>query len=142
MLLSPSTSALVDALDAFSRHRLTRKDDLGILIELAARSGRTAVLDELSFAAKFVSRTYGIMKRVGAQDKAYHALYRQVVEQLEKAVTLARSLLEEAPVETQERFASTYHAVSPEALERHLALLYDLSWYKNWLIDHRTEQNP
>jgi hypothetical protein len=139
MLLSPSTSTLVDALDLFSQHKLTRKDDFGVLVELAMRSGAKAALDELGFTAKFISRTYGIMRRIGAQDKAYEGLSRQFAEQLEKAETLGRSLLQHAPAGTQEHFASTYYARSPEALERHLALLYDLSWYKNWLIDHRTE---
>jgi hypothetical protein len=139
MLLSPSTAALVDALDVFSRHKLTRKDDLGVLVELAALSNAKAQLEELSFTAKFISRTYSIMRRIGPQDKAYDGFAREFAEQLERAEKLGRSLLHNAPGVTQEHFASTYYYRSPEALERHLALLYDLSWYKNWLIDHRTE---
>ena len=139
MHLSPPTSALVDALDAFSQHKLTRKNDFGILVELATHPEAKAALDELSFTAKFISRTYGIMRRVGTQDKGYEGLSRQFAEQLEKAETLGRSLLQGAPAGTQQHFASTYYSRSPEALELHLALLYDLSWYKNWLIDHRTE---
>ncbi len=142
MQLSPSTSTLVDALDAFSQHKLTRKNDLGILVELAMHAERQRALEELSFTAKFISRTYGIMRRIGAQDKAYEGLSRQCAEQLEKAEALGRSLLELAPAETQKAFSAAYYARSPEALERHLALLYDLSWYKNWLIDHRTERVP
>lgn len=139
MLLSPSTSTLVDALDVFSQHKLTRKNDLGVLVELAQQFDANAALGELSFTAKFISRTFGIMRRIGAQDKTYEGLSRQVAEQLEKAEALERSLLQHAPAGIQEFFASSYHARSPEAFERHLALLYDLSWYKNWLIDHRTE---
>ena len=82
MLLSPSTSTLVDALDVFSQHKLTRKDDLGVLIELAMLSGAKAELHELSFTAKFISRTFGIMRRIGAQDKSYEGLSRQFAEQL------------------------------------------------------------
>ncbi len=139
MFLSPSTSTLVDSLDAFSQHKLTRKNDLGVLVELARISNAKQTLDELSFTAKFISRTFGIMRRIGAQDAAYDGLSRQFAGQLEKAEALGRSLLEHAPAGTGEQFASTYYARSPEALERHLALLYDLSWYKNWLIDNRTE---
>ncbi len=139
MLLSPSTSSLVDALDVFSQHKLTRKNDLGVLVELARQSDAMEALEELGFTAKFISRTYGIMRRLGAQDKAYEGLSRQFAEQVEKAEALGRSLLQHAPPGTEEHFASTYYARSPEGLERHLALLYDLSWYKNWLIDHRTE---
>lgn len=139
MLLSPSTSTLVDALDVYSQHKLTRKDDLGVLVELAHQFDAKWALHELSFTAKFISRTFGIMRRIGAQDKAYEGLSRQFAEQMEKAETLGRSLLQYAPAGTQEHFASAYYARSPGALERHLALLYDLSWYKNWLIDHRRE---
>jgi hypothetical protein len=139
MLLSPSTSTLVDALDVFSQHKLTRKNDLGVLVELATQSNAKAALGELSFTAKFISRTYGIMRRIGPQDAAYGGLSRQFAEQLEKAEALERSLLQHASAATRGDFASAYHDRTPEALDRHLALLYDLSWYKNWLIDHRTE---
>jgi hypothetical protein len=139
MYVSPSTSALVDALDAFSQHKLTRKSDLGIFLELATRPDAKATLEQLSFTAKFISRTFGIMRRLGMEDKAYAGLAHQFTEQLERAEIMGRSLLQQAPPGTQEHFASTYYAPSPEALEHHLALLYDLSWYKNWLIDHRTE---
>jgi len=139
MLLSPSTSTLVDALDVFSQHKLTRKSDLGILVELATQSDAKTVLDELSFTAKFISRTYGIMRRIGASDKAYDVLSGQFAEQLARAEMLGRTLLQHAPATTQANFTTAYYEKTQEALERHLALLYDLSWYKNWLIDHRTE---
>lgn len=165
MQLSPPTSTLVDALDAFSRHKLTRKNDLGILLELALHTDRgtgspeprgrvlpdsagrgtategsaAEALRELSFTAKFISRAYGIIRRIGPEDPGYDALRQQVAGQLERAEELGRALLQGAPVDTREYFLSTYYTRSREALERHLALLYDLSWYKNWLIDHRTE---
>lgn len=138
MPLSASTSGLLSALDDFSRHRLTRQEDLGILLELAFRRQLAGALGELAFSAKFVSRTHGIMKRIGKDGAGYVALEKQFGEQLEAATGLVRMLTADAPEGTRDRFAREYFSLTPDALGNLLALFYDLSWYKNWLIDHET----
>jgi hypothetical protein len=137
MQLSTQTAALLNELDALSRHRLTHRDDLGLLLELAARHKTTGLLDSLSFLAKFVSRTYGILQRIGEETEGYDKLERELGENLEKGKSLLRSLLQAAPSHVRGHFETTYLTMHPLALEQLLALYYDLSWYKNWLIDNR-----
>lgn len=135
MELSRSTRELLALIVTFSGNRLTRQNDLGALIEVAHRTGRTTALDELSFHAKFISKSYGIMKRIGKDGEGYDKLLDEFNTSLAKARTLTSTLLGDATADVETRFAATYLAMTAEALQNFLALLYDLSWYKNWLID-------
>lgn len=137
MQLSTQTAALLNELDALSRHKLTHRDDLGLLLELAAHHRDSELLDSLSFLAKFVFRTYGILQRIGKDTEGYSNLEREFRENLEKGKSLLRSLLRAAPSDVRGHFETTYLRMQPRALEKLLALYYDLSWYKNWLIDNR-----
>lgn len=137
--LDPSTSTLLAALETFSQHKLTRRNDLGTLIELAFRHDKRTLLDDLSFLAKFVSRSHGIMKRIGRDGEGYDKLSHQFGENLERATTLLRTLVKEAPEDVKSQFASTYFTMTQDAMQNLLALFYDLSWYKNWRIDHPEE---
>jgi hypothetical protein len=136
MQLSVSTSTLLDALVSFSGGKLTRRDDLGALIELSARQDRIAVLEDLCFLAKFLSKTYGIINRIDQNGDAFDRLSREFSYNLQKASSLVQTLVSDAPKEVQERFARTYLSLEAGTLRDFLALCYDLSWYKNWLIDH------
>jgi len=133
---SKPTVDLLASLDAFSGRKLTRRDDLGTLIELAALRNRHDLLGELSFLAKFISKTHGIMQRIGVQGEGYERLSREFIGAIEKSTGLMNSILADAPAEERQYFSSRYLALTPASLQDLLALCYDLSWYKNWMNDH------
>jgi hypothetical protein len=135
MDLSQSTASLLDALDALSSHRLVRREDLGVLLELGGIAGQEDNLEKLSFLAKFLHRTSGIMKRIGPHGEGYETLAREFTGSLEKAVKYLQALLAVAPEQIRVRFTTAYLPVSAQGLDNLLALLHDLSWYKNWRID-------
>ena len=141
MQLDPSTENLLTSLDAFSGNKLTRRKDLGLLLETAFQHREESLLRELSFVAKFVSKAHGIMIRIGKDAEGYQSMAKEFSENLEKATALTRTLIKKAPSHVQEEFASTYLAMTPASLQSLLNLFYDLSWYKNWLIDqpHRDQ---
>ena len=141
MGLQPSTIELLSRLDAFSANRLSRRDDLGILIELAAQSGKTATLDDLSFQGKFVSKCHGIMSRIGPEGNGYDKLAAELATNLDKAKILLISLLESSTSEVRRHFEMTYLSMTPNAFRNLLALFYDLSWYKNWHLDKARGRN-
>jgi hypothetical protein len=136
MQTSHATDSLLATLVTFSHNRLTRRSELGTLLELAALHNQRAVLDDLSFVAKFVSRVYGIMRRIGKGAEGYDILSKEFSPNLEKGVALIQTLLRKAPIDVQQQFATQYLSMTHESLQNLLALFYDLSWYKNWLIDH------
>ncbi len=137
MRLSPETASFLARLRSFSGNRLKREQDLGILLEMGGVTERAPFLDELSFLAKFLSRTHAIMERIGSNGEGYGGLAREFQDSLQRASGLIQHLLEAAPDDIRQHFSTTYLALTQECLGNLLALLYDLSWYKNWLIDHQ-----
>ncbi len=135
MDLSSTTASLLATLDKLSHNTLGRRTDLGVLIELATLERQQDTLDELSFTAKFLHRSLGIMRRIGKDGNGYDKLESEFKGNLQKASTLVGTLIRNAPEETRQHFTSTYLGLTPGALENFMMLLHDLSWYKNWLID-------
>jgi hypothetical protein len=138
MQLSSTTLALLETLDTVSGRKLSRQEDLGTLIELAAMNQQQSELNDLSFLAKFVSKTYGIMERIGRGAEGYDKLTQQFTENMEKGKTLLRVLIGTGSADVKHQFESTYFAMTPSALQALLELFYSLSWYKNWQIDNRS----
>lgn len=139
MPFSLSTSNLLLALERLSRNKLTRREDLGVLLDLAHDRGADQELEELSFQAKFAVRAFTIMKRIGREGEGYDRLTAEFGVSLDKVRTLVAALLQGAEHDIRARLSSTYLAMTPESMDHLLALLYDLSWYKNWRIDHPGE---
>lgn len=137
MTLTQSTITLLDTLDALSQRRLNRRGDLGILLDLGALPNRSATLDDLAFRAKFLTRTFGIMQRIGHEGNGYDRLESEFTVNLDAARGHLRSLLSGAPDTIRDRFSSSYLAVTPGGLSNLMALLGDLAWYKNWLLDSK-----
>ena len=136
MTPDPSTENLLSSLDALSGNKLTRRADLGVLLECALKHQEKSALHELCFLAKFISKAHAIMTRIGKDGEGYEKVLNEFKANLEKATSLARTLIGQAPTHIQEEFATTYFAMTPTSFQNLLDLFYDLSWYKNWLIDH------
>lgn len=133
--MSPTTIEVLAALDVLSTGTLKCRSDLGTLLELAAQNNAQYQLDGLSFTAKFLSKSHGIMQRIGRNGQGYEQLAKEFSSNLEKATALIRSLMTAAPIEVRQRFDSTYLSLTPESLQNLLSLFHDLSWYKNWRMD-------
>jgi hypothetical protein len=136
MRFSALTNTIVARLDSISHNSLMRRDDLTLLIESAAAARQTAVLDELGFHAKFISKTHRIMIRIGKHGEGYDKLSEEFRNATEKAKVLLNDLLAGVPAEDRERLASTYLRMTNESFQNLMALFHDLMWYKNWLLDH------
>ncbi len=140
MQLSSATTKLVAGINTLSGNKLTRREDLGALIEQATLHNKNKELGELSFLAKFVSNSYKIMKRIGKNGEGYEKLSKEFATALEKSKTLMHTLIDEAPEDIKRRFASSYFDMTQKAMQNLLSLCYDLSWYKNWDIEHRQDK--
>jgi len=144
MDLSPATASLLSALDTLSSHTLTRRADLGALLEIGTAPAERKKLRELSFYAKFVHRAHGMLTRIGKDGEGYERLAAEFSTNMEKAVSLLRSLRDAAPPEVRAHWDSAYLAMTRETMAALLELFHDLGWYKNWLIDageHSTESS-
>ena len=137
MTPSSSTLSLLAALDTASRGQLKRRDDLGIVLDLGASPGRSAALADLAFRSKFLTRTFRIMQRIGREGNGYDRLESEFAVNLDAARGHLRSLLSGAPDTIRDHVSSTYLAFNTGGLSNLMALLGDLAWYKNWLLDSK-----
>ena len=144
MELSPATESLLSELDSLSGGKITRRPDLGVLLDCGRVRPERDMLEELAFYSKFLHRTQGIMTRIGRDGQGYDRLATEFSEALGKIRSLLASLIARAPDHVRESIAAAYLAVTREALDNLLALCNDLGWYKNWLIDtgHRRKGTP
>lgn len=136
MRLSSPAEDLFGLLKRYSGDKLTRPEDLALLLEAASQHKALDTLEELSFHAKFVANASGALQRVGPTETNAARLSAELQTEIANVTRLIRLLLAHSPLFIQERFAATYFATTPGALQNFFALCYDLSWYKNWLIDH------
>jgi hypothetical protein len=136
MSLGSPTADLLEALRRYSGDKLTRTEDLALLLEAASQQKSLETLEELSFHAKFVANAARTLQRVGPAETQTGPLSEELQTQIGQVTRLVRLILAQSPAFIQERFSSTYFATTPAAFQNLLALCYDVSWYKNWLIDH------
>ncbi len=78
------------------------------------------------------------MNRIGKNGEGYAKLSFEFGENLEKASSLVRLLVKEAPDEVKRHFVSTYFEMTQSGMTSFLELLNDIAWLKNWNIDHRS----
>lgn len=135
MILSQKTKSLLSEISSSSGNRLMRSMDLGTLIELAHQQSLTGVLDDLAFAAKFLSKSFDLMKKVGKGGEGYDKLETEFSAQMKKSHALINQLLEKSDAMTKAHFAQTYLSMDTVSLQHLMQLFHDLSWYKNYLID-------
>ena len=137
MQLSPNVTRILARLEKFSGRKLNCSEDMGALLELARSHDLLAVFDRLAFLSKFARKTFEIMERIGRNGQGYEQLFREFTGAVEEARRLVVQLTEPAPPGLRTRFAEMYLDIKPAALQHLLGLFSDLSWYKNWRIDHR-----
>lgn len=141
MQVGKVTNNLLEKIQSFSGGGLSRPADLGLLIEVARLKNRSQELQDLSFTAKFVTKAFGIMQRIGPDGEGYERLLKEFTDNLNKASGLIRTLIDGAGKDAERKFADEYLAASQESLVNLLTLLRDLGWYKNWSLDHRPGKN-
>jgi hypothetical protein len=138
MVVSQETESFILSLQNYSRSTLHHADDLASLIELSRIHNQRQVLDDVCFLSKFLVNTNTVMKRIGKDAEGYGKLSYEFTENLEKALTFIRLLVKEAPDDVKKHFTSTYFGMTHGGLNSLMELLYDITWLKNWEIDHRS----
>lgn len=140
MEISSATSEILRSIEQLARKPLSRRTEMGMLIEVASQHGLERTLGDLSFYAKFCHKTHGIMQRIGAGAEGYEKLSAEFAANVQQCKDLLTSILRSAPDEIRQHFATYFLAVTPEGFANLLSLFADLSWYKNRLLDEQQER--
>ena len=128
----------LDELQQSSRRTFAHKREMGELIELAWSLKKTEVLEDAAFHAKFVTRAFDIMRRIGRDAEGFGKMESEFKVSSEKAMTLIRTLVKDAPDETKRQFMDKFLAPAEENLPRVMQLLAELAWIKNWMVDGKS----
>lgn len=131
---------LLALLERHAGRPFARRDDMKIILDAAVARNRAEDLDRLSFLAKFLVRTHGIMRRIGRDGQGYDRLTAEFGENMASARTLLQDLVRLAPEPARRAIETRYLAMTPAALEEVMVLYRDLSWFKNWRIDHPNDR--
>jgi hypothetical protein len=134
--IDPTVEKTIAAIEHHSRGKLRRISDLTFLLHMAATTKRMKEFDRLSFLAKFASRTYRIMERIGKSGEGYEKLSAEFSTAVEEMKSIMQMLIAGAPADRQAGFAAGVFDLTPDAFGNLLDLLSDLAWYKNYTIDH------
>ncbi len=135
MTARPETEQFVAELQKFAGRPFVHKDAIGILLDEARTRGVVQVLEDLAFLAKFLTKTYDLLRRIGPDGEGFQKISAEFQENLEKANTLVKTLVKEAPAPVKQNIVESFLRLDQESMARFMALLRELAWVKNWMID-------
>ncbi len=137
MILSQNTKTLLSNINNASGKTLKRSMDLGVLIEIAAQHSLQEQLDDLAFSAKFITKSFDLMQRIGNDGNGYQKLSEEFSVQIKKSQAMILKFLERADAMTKAHFIGNYLEMNTLTMQNLMQLYHDLSWYKNYQIDNQ-----
>ena len=128
MTISDDTRHVLDHLESVSTEGLRKRNDLGVLFELAAEGDDAGRMNDLFFHGSHLYRLYTTLRRgaSGAMEgregveKEFHGAAERLRE-------LIAPLLVDADPEQVERFESTYYTMTQGSLRNLVDLAHDLN---------------
>lgn len=135
MTIRTEIITFVDELERYARRSFVHKPELGQLLECAWASGKTEIIEDAVFHAKFVTRAFDIMRRIGRDAEGFAKMEAEFTTSTEKALTLLRTLVKDSPDEMKQHFLQNFFSPTEENLPRVLSLFAELTWVKNWMVD-------
>jgi hypothetical protein len=135
MALRAETLTFLLELERFSDRTLSFRDEVGLLIEVADQKGKMDSFNEAIFLAKFITKSMGVMKRIGVEGDGYDKLSAEFQSNIEKASAILKEILKVAPEEARRSMAPFFLSLTQESLEHLVLLLSDLAIVKNWVLD-------
>jgi len=139
VILSPETEEFLRQLDGLSNNSLIHRNEVSILLELSGRHDRKTQLAELAFGAKFCWNLFSVMKRIGPGAKGYEHLMSEYNENVVKVISSLKGLLGPSPDEVRKQFEEKFFINTQTSLQAQIELFHDISWIKNWSIDHKSD---
>lgn len=135
MTIRAEVVTFIDELERYARRSFSHKSELGQLLEFAWASNRMQIIEDAVFHAKFVTRAFEIMRRIGRDAEGFAKMEAEFKTSAEKALTLLRTLVKDSPDEMKQHFLQNFFSPSEENLPRVLSLFAELTWVKNWMVD-------
>jgi hypothetical protein len=137
-IMRTETRVFVADLEKFAGRKLSFPEEIGLLVEAANEGPGRKVLEEAAFHAKFVSKTFDLMKRVGPGAEGFDKLQAELANTLRTTTALLQSLGSKFPDDARVEFEGRFLTPGEEQLTNLMQLVRDLAWVKNWMLDGKT----
>ena len=137
MILRQTTKTLLLQINEVSGKTLKRSLDLGALLQIAEEHALQEQLDDLAFSAKFISKSFELMQRIGKDGNGYEKISAEFSSQIKRSQDILKKLLESADAVTKAHFSGSYLEMNTLTMQNLMQLYHDLRWYKNYQIDRQ-----
>jgi hypothetical protein len=137
MAVRSQTLDFMRELELFSNRTLSFPEDVGHLFDTARQHQMMYAFEEAIFLAKFITKSAGVMQRIGPGGDGYDKLSSEVEAGIQKASSLLKKISDRCPDEVGQRQSAMFFAVNSQALERIMKLFADLALVKNWVLDKK-----
>ncbi len=137
MPLSPDTENVLDYLDQASGQGLRKRNDMGVLLELAAEADAHEEMNKLIFHGRHLYNLYSTLRKAAANAEGYQTLEREFAGAVETMRDLLAKLLLEADEEVVARFETQYYQTTQGSLRNLIDLSHDLGVLKSVQNDRK-----
>ncbi len=137
MPVRPQTLDFIRELERSSNHEMFFPTDVGHLLDDARQDEKMKAFEDAIFLGKFITKSAGVMKRIGPDGDGYDKLSSEVQVGIQKASSLLKGISESCPDDVGQLQSTMFFAMSHEALERLMRLFADLALVKDWVLDKK-----
>ena len=135
MTLRPETRQFLTDLQKFAGRLFVHKETIGQLLDQAHAHGTMQVFEDIAFLAKFVSKTFDLLQRIGPDGDGFMKISAEFQSNVEKANTLVKTLVKESPDPVKLPTVETFLRLDQESMAAFMNLMRELAWVKNWMVD-------
>ena len=137
MTVRPETEQFLSDLQRSASRLFVHKEAIAVLLDEARARGSMQVFEDLVFLAKFLSKSYDILRRIGPDGEGFQKISAEFQSNLEKANTLVKTLAKELPDAVKQKMVDTFLRFDQESMTKFMELMRELAWVKNWTVDGR-----
>jgi len=119
----------------FANRQFVYDREIGDLLDEARTKGMMQVFEDLIFVAKFLSKSFDLLGRIGPDGEGYGKISAEFQANLEKANTYVKTLAKESPEPLKQHMVDTFLRLDHESMAAFMALVRELAWVKNWTLD-------
>ena len=130
MEISEDTLAVVEYLDTYSGSTLRKRNDIEVILELAAFNNDADLMHSILFSGSSLWRLFNLIRKAAPASEGYTKLEEEFASAINTLRSELASLTEHAPDEVLLRFDTTYFGINQGVMRNLTDLSHDLSKFK------------
>jgi hypothetical protein len=125
----------LSAVERYAGKRFRYRTEIALLIDLAEKTEKSSLFEQIIFTAKFITRAFDILRRSGFESEESKHLSTELQKNLESVVAMIRSLCSADPTIADALFGERMFSLTHDSLNLLKDLLSELTWIKNYSLD-------